>query len=102
VLLQVVMGYVGDRPQVNTLRFYVAMTAMAGLATLLVPALLSFVSLAIYCAVYGFFISANYALTTIILINLLGMDRLTNAFGVVSMAEGAVVLIGPPLAGKQS
>jgi len=93
------MGYVGDRPEVNTLHFYVAMTAIAGIATLLVPAITSFISLAVYCSMFGFFISANYALTTIILVSLLGIDRLTNAFGLVSMAGGIAILVGPPLAG---
>jgi MFS transporter, MCT family, solute carrier family 16 (monocarboxylic acid transporters), member 14 len=94
------MGYVGDRPEVNSLHFYVAMTTVAGVSTLIVPALSSFNLLAVYCAVFGFFISANYALTTIILVSLLGIERLTNAFGVVSMAGGIAILIGPPLAGK--
>ena len=97
--MQIVMGYVGDLPRVNTLRFYVAMTTVAGCATLMVPVLSSFWSLVLYCAIYGFFISANYALTTIILISLLGLGRLTHAFGLVSMAGGIAVLVGPPLAG---
>jgi MFS family permease len=96
---QVVMGYVGDHPRVNTLHFYVAMTTVAGAATLMVPLLLTFIPLAVYCSVYGFFISANYALTTVILVDLLGLDRLTNAFGIVSLAGGVAMLVGPPFAG---
>jgi hypothetical protein len=97
---QVVMGYIGDRQQVNRVQFYVAMTCLAGVATFVVPLLPStFAWLATYCGVFGFFVSANFTLVTIILVELLGMDQLTNAYGFVSLAEGIACLIGPPLAG---
>ena len=53
----------------------------------------------LYGAIYGFFISANYALTTIIIVNLFGMSKLTNAYGIIMLAQGASNLVGPPFAG---
>jgi len=97
---QILVGYIGDRSCVNRLLFYITMTCIAGLATLTVPVLRSFATLAAYCAVYGFFMSANFTLTTVIVVELLGMDQLTNAYGFVSMAEGLANVCGPPLAGK--
>ncbi len=97
---QIVIGYIGDRPGINTLQLYSALTTVAGVATLLVPLFSTFLGLAIYSGAFGFFISANYALTTIILVDLLGMEKLTNAYGLVMLAEGISNLIGPPLAGK--
>ena len=97
---QILMGYIGDQSCVNRLLFYIAMTCIAGLATIMVPLLRSFGMLAGYCAVYGFFMSANFSLTTIIVVQLLGMDQLTNAYGFVTMAEGLANLFGPPLAGE--
>jgi len=98
---QVVMGYIGDRPSVNRVQFYVAMTCFAGVATFVVPLLpMTFAWLATYCGVFGFFVSANFTLVTIILVELLGMDQLTNAYGFVSLAEGIACLVGPPIAGK--
>ena len=67
--------------------------------TMLVPWYNSYAALAAFTAAYGFFISANYTLTTILLVNLLGMDKLTNAYGIEMLAEGAANLIGPPLSG---
>lgn len=96
---QVVIGYLGDHPSINTLLLYNALTSVAGVATMVVPLLTCYVALAVYCSVFGFFISANYALTTIILVNLLGMDKLTNAYGIVMLAEGVANVVGPPLAG---
>ena len=94
------MGYIGDRSYVNCFYFYAAMILLAGLSTLLVPVLTSFALLAAYCAAFGLFMSANYALTTIIVVELLGMDQLTNAYGFVSLSEGVANLFGPPLAGR--
>jgi len=97
---QILMGYIGDQSCINRLLFYIAMTCMAGFATITVPLLRSFVMLAAYCAAYGFFMSANFSLTTIIVVELLGMDQLTNAYGFVTMAEGLANVFGPPLAGE--
>jgi len=97
---QILMGYIGDQPCINRLLFYIAMTCIAGFATLSVPLLKSFGTLAAYCAVYGFFMSANFSLSTIIVLELLGMDQLTNAYGFVTMAEGVANVFGPPLAGE--
>jgi MFS transporter, MCT family, solute carrier family 16 (monocarboxylic acid transporters), member 14 len=99
MILKIIMGYVGDHPRVDTLIFCCVTTSIAGAATLFVPLLAIYPLLATYCGLYGFFISANYALTTIILVDLLGMKRLTNAFGFVSFSEGIANLIGPPVAG---
>lgn len=97
---QIVMGFIGDQPRVDTFLFYSAMTSIAGFVTLFVPLFTTFPFLALYSALYGFFISANYALTSIILVNILGIEQLTNSFGVVSSAGGVAVLIGPPFAGQ--
>ena len=97
---QVAIGYLGDKPYINALLLYNAFTSVAGVGTMAVPLFTSYMALTIYCGVFGFFISANYALTTIILVNLFGMDRLTNAYGIVMLAEGVANVIGPPLAGK--
>lgn len=99
---QIFAGFMGDQKRVNSLVFYNIMTTMAGACTIFVPLLISFETLAVYSSLYGFFISANYAMTTIIIVELLDMDRLTNAFGLVSLAEGVANLAGPPLAGKNT
>lgn len=40
-------------------------------------------------------------LTSVVLVDLLGMEKLTNAFGVLLMFQGIASLIGPPLCGKK-
>lgn len=46
------------------------------------------------------FFSAGYiSLTSIILVDLLGLDKLTNAFGLLILFRGAAAIVGSPLAG---
>ena len=101
-VVEVAIGYVSDRPTVDTLAFYNLMTSLAGLATLVVPLVTSFEALAAVSSAFGLFVSANFALTTVILVDLVGVDRLTDAVGVVSFAQGIANLVGPPLAGIKS
>lgn len=68
--------------------------------TALVPLLHTYELLAVSACLYGLFISANYALTTIIIVRLVGMDRLTNAYGINMLASGIANFIGPPVAGQ--
>jgi len=39
------------------------------------------------------------SLRPIILVEVIGLDNLTNAFGLVAMFQGVAFLIGPPIAG---
>ncbi|EPB65123.1 hypothetical protein ANCCEY_15814, partial [Ancylostoma ceylanicum] len=40
-----------------------------------------FISLSVYAGMFGFSISSYICLTSVILVDLLGLDKLTNAFG---------------------
>lgn len=56
--------------------------------------------LGIVSGFFGLFIAANYALTSIILVDLITLDRFTNAYGLLLLVQGIANLVGPPLAGK--
>lgn len=55
-----------------------------------------------YASVFGFTIGAYVGLTSVILVDLLGLDKLTNAFGILLLFQGIASLVGPPLAGEIS
>ena len=38
---------------------------------------------------------------SIVLVDLLGLDKLTSAFGLLTMFRGAASIVGPPIAGQQ-
>ena len=45
-------------------------------------------------------LGANIALTPIILVDLIGLDRLTTGYGLVTLSRGVSTFVGPPLAGN--
>ena len=45
------------------------------------------------------FIAANNSLTSIILVELITLERFTNAYGLLLLVQGVANLVGPPLAG---
>lgn len=53
----------------------------------------------LYAVVFGATSGAYVGLTSVVLVDLLGMDRLTNAFGLLLMFQGIASLIGPPMCG---
>ncbi|KAL3886291.1 hypothetical protein ACJMK2_026298 [Sinanodonta woodiana] len=71
----------------------------AGAAVLLTPFCENYESLCVVATVYGLSTAAYTSLTSIILCDLLGLEKLTNAFGLLSMSRGISGIIGPPLAG---
>lgn len=60
----------------------------------------SFTSFAIASGVFGLSCGAYVGLTAVVLVDLLGLDKLTNAFGLVLLFQGFASLIGPPITGQ--
>lgn len=48
----------------------------------------------VYAAVFGFTVGAYVGLTSVILVDLLGLDKLTNAFGLLLLFQGIATFIG--------
>ena len=55
---------------------------------------------AFFCAVFGITSGAYVGLTSVVLVDLLGLDNLTNAFGLLLLWQGIASVIGPPFIGK--
>lgn len=47
--------------------------------------------LSILSGLFGLFIAANYALTSIILVELISLERFTNAYGLLLLVQGIAV-----------
>lgn len=47
------------------------------------------------------FSAAYISLTSIIICDLIGLEKLTNAFGILTLARGTSSIYGPPIAGRQ-
>uniref|UniRef100_A0A1I8G9Q6 MFS domain-containing protein n=1 Tax=Macrostomum lignano TaxID=282301 RepID=A0A1I8G9Q6_9PLAT len=96
---QIVIGYIGDFPRVNTVLLYALCMSLTGVANFLVPWCHSLASLLVYGILYGFLVSANYALCSIVIIDLFGIDRLTTGYGLMMFFQGFANLVGPPAMG---
>ena len=53
-----------------------------------------------FCAVFGITSGAYVGLTSVVLVDLLGLDKLTNAFGLLLLFQGIASVMGPPIIGK--
>ncbi|XP_019846800.1 uncharacterized protein LOC105228832 isoform X1 [Bactrocera dorsalis] len=96
---RIVLGYLADKPWVNRLWVYNACLTVCGICTALSPLCSGFYTLAAYCAAFGFTIGAYVGLTSVILVDLLGLEKLTNAFGLLLLFQGIASFIGPPIGG---
>ncbi|XP_033169755.1 monocarboxylate transporter 12 [Drosophila mauritiana] len=96
---RIILGYISDKPWVNRLLVYNVCLTACGISTAMVPLCHDFQSLAFYCCVFGFTIGAYVGLTSVILVDLLGLDKLTNAFGLLLLFQGIASFIGPPIGG---
>ncbi|KAF5282014.1 hypothetical protein FQA39_LY00538 [Lamprigera yunnana] len=52
-----------------------------------------------YAAIYGFSIACTSALRTVIIVDLLGLEKLTNAIGILLMFQGVAAVFGTTLSG---
>ncbi|XP_034252721.1 monocarboxylate transporter 3 isoform X3 [Thrips palmi] len=96
---RVLCGYVADFPQVNTLLMNNVCLVMATLSVAAVPFCESYFSFILVAIFFGISISGYISLTSIILVDLLGLDKLTNAFGLLILFRGVAATVGSPLAG---
>ncbi|XP_060871902.1 uncharacterized protein LOC132946091 isoform X1 [Metopolophium dirhodum] len=96
---EILLGWAGDKAWVNANMVYAVSMVLCGLVIALVPLFGSYLSLGILSGFFGLFISANYSFTSIILVEIISLERFTNAYGVLLLVQGIANLIGPPLAG---
>ena len=71
----------------------------SGLAVVLLPTATSYWLMCVLCGLFGFFLSANFSLLTVMLVGHLGLEKLAHAYGLIMMIQGLANLGGPPMAG---
>ncbi|XP_061707519.1 monocarboxylate transporter 13-like [Cydia pomonella] len=96
---RIVLGFVSDKPWVNRLMVYNVCLTIAGMSMASAAVCTEFWGLAMYAAMYGFTSGAYVGLTSVVLVDLFGMEKLTNAFGLLLFFQGLASLFGAPLAG---
>ncbi|CAG7818808.1 unnamed protein product [Allacma fusca] len=97
----IMLGYMGDKDWANATVVYGVCMALCGVSIMLIPCLMdwNYWGLAAGCAVFGLTISANYSLTSVILVKVVSLERFANAYGLLLLVQGIGNLLGPPIAG---
>ncbi|XP_030762100.1 monocarboxylate transporter 3 isoform X3 [Sitophilus oryzae] len=96
---RVACGYFADFPQVNALLVNNVCLVISTIAVAATPLCHSYPAYIAAAVAFGIAVSGFISLTSIILVDLLGLDKLTNAFGLLILFRGAAAIVGSPMAG---
>jgi len=96
---EVFVGWVGDQPWASSSALYAFCMVCCAVSTALMPLVDSYPLLLGLSAVYGFCISANYSLTSPILVDIVSIEHFSSAYGFLLASQGVANLVGPPFAG---
>ncbi|CAC5399656.1 Monocarboxylate transporter 14,Monocarboxylate transporter 9 [Mytilus coruscus] len=94
---RILFGWIADRKGVNRLMLYGTSLVICGTANVMNPLNDSKVYLMSYASVYGMFIGVFLSLNPVILVDLLGLERLNKSLGLLMMFQGIATFLGPPL-----
>jgi len=92
-------GYISDFSWVDSLFVTNISFFLTGICIFIFPFLNSFTEYIILCLIFGLCIASLVTLTSIVLVDVLGIERLTSAFGILIMFRGIATILGPPIAG---
>lgn len=96
---RILCGYVADFPKVDALFMNNICLVISTFAVSLTPFCHSYYAYVAMAIAFGIAVAGYISLTSIILVDLLGLDKLTNAFGLLILFRGAATIVGSPLAG---
>jgi len=96
---RIVFGYIADFKFVNRLMMYNTVLVICGVVSVFSFVCTNYVSLMVYSFAFGLLIGVYTCLTPIVLVDLLGLGKLSNAFGLVLLYQGIGAVVGPPVAG---
>jgi len=94
-------GVLSDLPQINSLYLNNFCILGMGVSVAAVPVCGDYPSLIIVFVLFGLFLSGFISLTSITLVDLLGLDNLTNSFGLLLFFRGFASILGTPFAGVE-
>ncbi|XP_064454797.1 monocarboxylate transporter 10-like isoform X1 [Ornithodoros turicata] len=99
VMGRVLVGLLSDKAGDQRVWLYIACVMTCGLSTVLCVLCTSYDCLLAYCIVYGAAGGGFITISTVFIVDLVGMDHLTNAYGLSLLSLGVAALVGPPING---
>ncbi|GIY34632.1 monocarboxylate transporter 14 [Caerostris darwini] len=97
---KVLFGLWADKATSDVPTLYAGCLLVCGVLTMMVSLMTDYYHLAVYSFVLGLTWGGSISLSTVVLVNLLGMSKLSNAYGLYLLAIGVATITGPPLTGK--
>ncbi|XP_003367103.1 conserved hypothetical protein, partial [Trichinella spiralis] len=97
---RVIFGWVSDQHWVTALTINNIALLLCGLLTCLCVVFTTYELLILYSTLFGFFIAPYISLSAVILVEELGLENLTNSFGLLTLARGISAMVGSPLGGE--
>lgn len=96
---RIFFGYLSDSPRINRIILYGMALVICGVATCIYPFCYNYPLMMTFAIVFGIFTGVYVSITSVVLVDLLGLEKLTNSFGLTLLFQGVATLIGPPAAG---
>lgn len=98
-IARIVCGWLSSFEGISALHLNNIFITAGGLATMFSGMFMGVSSQYIYTAIFGITCACFSALRSIIVVDLLGLEKLTNAFGILLLFQGIAAIFGSPLAG---
>ncbi|XP_035212567.1 monocarboxylate transporter 12-like [Stegodyphus dumicola] len=96
---RIIFGYLSDLSCINSMWLYSTILIICGVNTAFSSFCEDYYLMAVYSAIFGGMSGGYNSLQSIVLVDLVGLKKLTNGFGVLLLFEGVACLIGPPITG---
>ncbi|CAD5113872.1 DgyrCDS3036 [Dimorphilus gyrociliatus] len=97
---RVVFGFLSDRKFINRLMLYNTALFICGIATAFSTISSAYPFLVTYAVFFGVLVGVYVSLTSVVIVDLLGLDKLSDAFGLILLFQGVATVAGPPIAGS--
>ncbi|XP_060597365.1 monocarboxylate transporter 12-like [Ruditapes philippinarum] len=96
---RVFSGILADKLKINKIMLFSSAIIVVGVSTAICPLCTNFTWLVAFSCVFGLSYGIYIPLMSVVIVDILGKQMLTNAFGLLLMCKGFANLIGPPFAG---
>uniref|UniRef100_A0A2R9A074 Major facilitator superfamily (MFS) profile domain-containing protein n=1 Tax=Pan paniscus TaxID=9597 RepID=A0A2R9A074_PANPA len=98
---KVILGVIADLPCISVWNVFLLASFVLVLIFLILPLMHMYTGLVVICTLTGFS-SGYFSLMPIVTEDLVDIEHLANAYGIIICANGISALLGPPFAGKLS
>lgn len=99
IVCRVLCGIVADHPTMSALQVSNIATIIAGLSMLFVPYCTELWHYIVFCIPFSAGVACFAALRSVICVELIGVEKLNNAFGILMVFMGIGAVAGGPIAG---